>query len=110
MVATVSIRSQQAASTTTGSSNSLPVIHPPIGLVAASPDSSIVIRLIGKKQHYSYDTVTYDADIHSPKSVNIHPDGKKYYVNSLEGCRTVSYDMATGKKLHVTRHKFSEGH
>lgn len=52
---------------------------------------------------------TYDADISSPKSVTFLPDGSKYYVNSLEGCKTVVYDGRTHKKLAVIPHKFSSG-
>ena len=83
------------------------VIHPKIG--ASFSNDQIRVTLIGKKQHYSsYETVTLDTDIHSPKSVNIHPAGKKYYVNSLEGEKTVVYDFATGDKLKVIPHQFSE--
>lgn len=85
------------------------VIHPRVGQQAAAVDSSLVITLINKKQRYGSDDHTYDADINSPKSVNIHPSGKKYYVNSLEGCVTVCYDYATGKKLKTIRHEFQEG-
>ena len=51
---------------------------------------------------------TDDPDIRSPKSVNIHPSGDKYYVNSLEGGRTVVFDFHTQQKLKVIMHEFSE--
>ena len=86
----------------------LPVIHPALATTAASSDSSIVIRLTEKKQHFSAATDGYDKDIMSPKSVSYHPDGTKYYVNSLEGCRTVVYDALTHKKLRVIRYVFDE--
>lgn len=48
-----------------------------------------------------------DTDVWSPKSVHFHPNGKKYYINSLEGCRTMVYDARTNKKLAVIHHKFT---
>lgn len=51
-----------------------------------------------------------DKDIYSPKSVNIHPDGSKFYVNSLEGGSTVVYEMGTWKKLKTIHHRFGAAH
>lgn len=68
------------------------------------------IRHVGRHQRYNLnDTSSYDLDIHSPKSVSISPDGERYYVNSLEGFRTVAYDMNTHKKLAVVKHSFNNG-
>ena len=87
-----------------------PAIHPTIGTEATSADGEVTIRLIAKKQNFGgKEPGTLDPDIHSPKSINIHPDGTKYYVNSLEGCTTISYDFRTNKKLRVIRHSFKEG-
>lgn len=78
-----------------------------IGTEATSADSTVKITLIHKLQHVNAaDKATYDTDITSPKSVNIHPDGSKFYVNSLEGCVTVVYEMDTWKKLKVISHHF----
>lgn len=86
------------------------VVHPMIGETVTSDDGELRITLIGKKQCYGDVTAnTWDTDINSPKSVKIHPNGRKYYVNSLEGCRTVCYDMQTGEKLKVIHHIFQEG-
>ncbi|MBQ9231837.1 MAG: YncE family protein [Prevotella sp.] len=86
------------------------IIHPSLGLSVISADSSLSIKLINKKQGFYYtDSLTWDADINSPKSVNIHPNGRKFYVNSLEGGATVCYDFITGKKISVIRHDFQEG-
>jgi DNA-binding beta-propeller fold protein YncE len=49
-----------------------------------------------------------DKDIRSPKSVNIHPNGKKFYVNSLEGGKTVVYATGSNEKLKVIEHEFTE--
>jgi len=90
--------------------NKLPVHHPAMGTEAASPDGQVKMRLVGKHQQFSMRTEGYDTDIHSPKSVNIHPDGTKYYVNSLEGCATVVYDMQTHEKKSVISHNFGPQH
>ena len=83
------------------------VVHPQIGKKVQSADGRISIELVGKKQHFAPgDKSTADADINSPKSVNVHPNGKKFYVNSLEGATTVVYDMQTYKKLAVIKHQF----
>lgn len=87
-----------------------PVHHSRIGDKITSADGKITITNIGKKQNFAWsDTATRDVDVHSPKSVNFHPDGSRYYVNSLEGCATVVYDMATNKKIKVIHHSFNSG-
>lgn len=100
---------QQRKSTTTKSD--IPeAVHPTIGTSVTSSDGELTITLIAKKQNFGgKEPNTLDTDIHSPKSINIHPDGSKYYVNSLEGCTTISYDFRTNKKLRVIRHTFKEG-
>ena len=83
------------------------LVHPSIGTKAQSDDGRISIELIGKKQFFAPgDKATADGDINSPKSINIHPNGKKLYVNSLEGATTVVYDTQTYQKLTVIRHQF----
>lgn len=85
------------------------IVHPKIGTTVKSDDGRVAVTLIGKKIAYSAaDRDTYDADIHSPKSVNVHPSGKKFYVNSLEGAKTVAYSMDGFRKLAVIDHKFDE--
>lgn len=101
-------------STTTSQGTTAPkptpsVVHPKIGTSVTSSDGKLKIKLIGKKQNFT-SAMPRDVDINSPKSVNVHPNGKKYYVNSLEGCATVSYSMETGEKLAVIRHKFNRSH
>ena len=85
------------------------IVHPKLGVSATSADGSFTIKLESKKQNFwAAEAATFDPDIHSPKSVNIHPDGSKFYVNSLEGCRTVVYEAGTNEKLKVIQHKFTE--
>ena len=86
-----------------------PITHPAIGTKAYSADSTFCIELIGKKQYYApTETATADKDINSPKSVNMHPNNTKYYVNSLEGATTVVYDFKTNEKMKVIRHNFTD--
>ena len=83
--------------------------HPAIGTTVKSADGNFTITLLTRKQNYSYaESSTLDKDIRSPKSVNIHPDGTKYYVNSLEGGKTVVYATASNEKLKVIEHEFTE--
>lgn len=86
-----------------------PEVHSLVGDHITIP-SVMTITVVGKKQNYDpQDTATRDKHIISPKSVNFHPDGTRYYVNSLEGCATVVYDMATNRKIKVIRHRFASG-
>ena len=87
------------------------IVHPAIGTEVSTPEG-LKLRLVGRHQQYARSMDGWDEDINSPKSINIHPNGSKYYVNSLEGCRTIAYDMATHKKLAVINHRFdgSEKH
>lgn len=83
--------------------------HPALGTKVSSADGKFSITLVNKKQNFSRaDAQTLDKDIRSPKSVNIHPNGMKYYVNSLEGGKTVVYETGSNDKLKVIEHDFTE--
>lgn len=84
------------------------IVHPKIGATASSADGAVTLTLVGKKQNFGGDTATRDTDINSPKSVNVHPSGKKYYVNSLEGGTTIAYNFETNEKIKVIRHNFTQ--
>lgn len=82
-----------------------PLHHSVVGQSATSSDGALTITLGAKLQNYSGGPAeNRDTDIDSPKSANIHPSGKKYYINSLEGCRTVVYEMVTNRKLKTINH------
>lgn len=84
-----------------------PLVHPETGTCLQA--DSIGVRFVARKQHFDPSlTDTDDPDIQSPKSVNIHPSGEKYYVNSLEGARTVIFDFQTQQKLKVIHHQFDQ--
>lgn len=88
-----------------------PVVHPQIGTRASSADGEIEIILADKRQYYlNGPSETRDRDIISPKSVHVSPDGSKFYVNSLEGARTVVYDARTHRKINVISHVIGAEH
>ena len=76
------------------------------GDAVVSPDGDIAIRRSDRLHGYGSNR---DEDINSPKSATFSKDGKKIYVNSLEGMKTVVYDAATHKKLKVINHQFESG-
>ncbi len=88
-----------------------PLVHPLIGETVKAKDGSISVTLYGKKQNFlGGDDITRDKDIDSPKSVNIHPNGQKYYVNSLEGGTTLVYNFEDNSKIKVIKHMFDDSH
>ncbi len=88
-----------------------PVIHPQIGESVTSADGTFTITLVSRKQNYDWSNGSErDPDIVSPKSVNISPDGKRYYINSLEGSKTVCYNATTGKKISTVSHNITRRH
>ena len=83
-----------------------PTIHPEIG--DSFSKGGISITLIAKKQYYDRsDTLTADTSVRSPKSVNVTPDGTKFYVNSLEGGNTVVFETSSLRKMSVVSHKIT---
>lgn len=50
----------------------------------------------------------YEPLINSPKSVNYVSNGKKFYVQSLEGGNTLVFDAITKKRIKLIRHEFTE--
>ena len=62
-----------------------PVVHPKPGETRLDAPSITVTFLTRKQNYPGGPAATQDVDVLSPKSVNIHPAGYKYYVNSLEG-------------------------
>ena len=83
------------------------VEHPAIGTKMDSP--KMTVELIGRRQNYNPGGKNHDPDVLSPKSVHIHPSGEKYYVNSLEGGKTVVYSM-DGEKLATVSHRIGKEH
>lgn len=86
------------------------VRHAAKGDKTTATGGALTVTCIDKKQSFNPgDSETYDANIYSPKSVAFHPDGSRYYVNSLEGGKTVVYDVTTGRRLKVISHQHGSG-
>lgn len=84
-------------------------IHPKVGTKSQADNGDIALNLVNKHLNYFGCPAEHrDQYINSPKSANIHPDGTKYYVNSLEGCATVVYDMNTHQRLKVINYSFED--
>lgn len=80
-------------------------------LIQSQPeDSPVNMTFIGRWQAYNPQSADpldhYDRDIDSPKSANFSEDGKRVYVNSLEGGKTVVFDSSGTKKIAVITHQF----
>lgn len=88
----------------------LKVITTKIGNTSSPADSEIKLTLSERFQHYRGNTGNendhFDRNINSPKSAKFSPDGKKLYVQSLEGYETVVYDAQSMKKIKVILHRF----
>lgn len=86
------------------------VFHNAIGDSLVCENREVVLTCIEQKHGHRYPKDrTFDADIFSPKSVSFTPDGRKVYVNSLEGGMTVVYDTDNFQKLKVIKHRFDSG-
>jgi len=84
-----------------------PVVHSAVGDSSVGVEGSLRIYNVGKRQQYSCgDKATFDKDVFSPKSVAFSSDGATFFVNSLEGCRTVAYDAKTLEKRYVVNYKY----
>ena len=81
-----------------------------IGTGSRPTDGRIQMRVAARFQNYnakpSVDLDRFDTDIYSPKSARFSADGGRVYVNSLEGFRTVVYDVATKTKRSIIAHEF----
>lgn len=79
-----------------------------IGETLTAPEGEISVKAVGYKHGFGSGE-SFDPDVFSPKSATFSRDGKKIYVNSLEGGKTVVYDAATRKKLKTINHRFDSG-
>ena len=107
---TLSALTMQAQGAEKATPSALRVVHSQVGDSSAGVPGKLRLYNIGKKQQYSSaDKATFDTDIQSPKSVTYSLDGKTFYVNSLEGCKTAVYDSKTLEKKGVIEYRFSSG-
>lgn len=88
----------------------LKAIHVPMNQKSEPGSAEVKLELVKRFQQYNArnnsENDVFDRNINSPKSVKFHPDGSKFYVQSLEGYETVIYDSKELKKLGVIRHTF----
>lgn len=80
-----------------------------IGEKSSPAGAEVALELVARKQAFAATKSAADAfdrEVLSPKSVIFSEDGKKFYVNSLEGCTTLAYDSRTLEKLATIRHRF----
>ena len=85
------------------------VVHIQIGQKSKG-SNEVTLELVNRFQRNvtkpSNESDSYDVSINSPKSVNYSLDGNKFYVQSLEGCKTVVYNSKTKKKIKTIEHSF----
>ena len=86
------------------------VVHVKIG---EKSEANNEVELVLKNRIQSYQSSTsnpndnYEPLINSPKSVNYSTNGKKFYVQSLEGGNTLVFDAITKKKIKLIKHEFT---
>jgi len=94
------------------SAASAQVQHPPIGRTSVPDDAEVELTLISRIQNLSQKTTDdlefYEPDIISPKSAMFLEEKGKFYVNSLEGCQTVVFDLKSFEKITTIPHKFTD--
>jgi DNA-binding beta-propeller fold protein YncE len=83
-----------------------------IGTTSIPAGTEVKLTLKYRFQRYnakpSNQNDKYDSSINSPKSVNFTPDGRKFYVQSLEGYTTSVYDTETMTLTKQIIHDFTQ--
>jgi DNA-binding beta-propeller fold protein YncE len=83
-----------------------------IGITSQPAGTEISLKLSWRFQSYNskpkHINDRFDKSIHSPKSVNFSKDGKKFYIQSLEGYTTSVYDTDSMKLLKIIVHDFKK--
>jgi DNA-binding beta-propeller fold protein YncE len=81
-----------------------------IGVTSTPDNSEVSLTLVQRFQQHQQKTKSpadrYDVTVNSPKSVNILDAKDKFYVHSLEGCRTSVYRLSDFEPLAVVNHTF----
>jgi len=82
-----------------------------LGKKSTPEDGPLSLFFLSRRQSYNKNPESpldfFDSDIQSPKSVHFMPGGKRVFVNSLEGARTVIYDALGTAKLGLIKHRFT---
>ena len=94
-----------------------PLVHPEPGQHATGTTRDgrlLTIRLLARFQHYNPESRVkgdhFDPYVFSPKSVRLHPDGRRAYVNALEGFSTLIFDPVTLSRTGRIFHRFKQQH
>ena len=86
-----------------------PIVHSEVGDSSAGAPDFLMVN-VGKRHFYpNGPRGAADRDLSSPKSANFSHDGRRLYVNSLEGCRTIVYDVPSLEKIDVIHYTFPSG-
>lgn len=88
--------------------SAVPAVRASKGEAVTGVDGKVTVTCVDRRLGLGSGPM-YDPDVQSPKSATFSVDGKKLYVNSLEGCRTIVYDAATRRKLKTIKHEFTSG-
>ncbi|MDH4224435.1 MAG: beta-propeller fold lactonase family protein [Deltaproteobacteria bacterium] len=95
-----------------------PLVHPSMALRATGPagkkpadgGKGLTLQLTARFQNYNpapeSPTDRFDPYVASPKSAWFSPDGRRVYVNALEGFVTLVFDGRTLKRLGMISHQF----
>ena len=99
-----------------------PLVRVPIGIRAQAPTGGVTsqspsggrpplaLELVARFQHYdpnpSHPADHFDRYVFSPKSVHFSPDGKKVYVNALEGFATLVFAGKNPERRTVIIHRY----
>ncbi|MBP6260379.1 MAG: beta-propeller fold lactonase family protein [Paludibacter sp.] len=82
-----------------------------INTASTPANAEIRLKLVQRFQQYNQKAThtndKFDTTINSPKSVNILDQSDKFYVHSLEGCRTSVYRLSDFKLIKSIPHVFN---
>lgn len=79
-----------------------------LGTSLRGEDGSLAISFVDRIHNVSsLPLESQDKNIYSPKSVSFSPDGKRVYVNSLEGFKTLVYDAESREPIDVIHHQYN---
>lgn len=88
------------------------VVHPPLGRTSTPENREVKLTLISRIHSHTPNTKNsldiYEKDIISPKSAIFLENKGKFYINSLEGCKTIVFDLKTFKKIKSISHSFTK--
>ena len=95
-----------------GTSQDVAPLRVPLGTTSAPADGPIRLTLVARLRNWNEEGAPErdirDPELFSPKSVRFAPDGKKVWINALEGYRTLVYEPAARTKIGSIRHAFDE--